>query len=69
MDKKELVIDIFHELDFIRFIAKLCDFAIDNDAKFEPHQYAIIFWYLEKHSYRVSEMVEKLHPILPVSED
>ena len=60
MNKQDLAIEIYYELDMIRLISRLSDFAITNDAGIDIDTYAVLFWDLRKRSDQIAEMVEKL---------
>lgn len=65
MNKQELQIEIYYELDMIRLLSKLSEFAIMNDADIEIDTYTALFWDMRQRSNRISERIEDLHPLFP----
>lgn len=73
MDKQDIAIEIYYELDTIRFMTKLCKLAIEHEdgPKLEIHNLDVVFRDIYKRSWQISEMVEKLErwddPMFPES--
>jgi hypothetical protein len=72
MDKQDIAIEIYEELDTMRRISLLCRFAIENSAPDMGIDHLdVIFRDVYRRSLRISEMVEILErfddPMFPES--
>lgn len=74
MEKEDLAIEIYYEMDMLRMLSKLIEFAIKNDAgDLELEDLALIFRDIHKRSDQISELTERLarydDPLFPKQED
>ncbi len=60
MDKQDLIIEINYELDMLKLVSKLADFAVINGIRIGIDTYTVIFWDIQKRANRIAEMVRKL---------
>jgi hypothetical protein len=61
MNKQDLEIEIYYELDMIRVLSRITGFAAENGINnLDEDSYSLVFKDIEKRCWEISEKVEQL---------